>query len=109
MGVDMTAATASRAVDCEAYRLQTFVEGLGPDELEIVSDSVDLADIAARLEGNPKAVWFQKVGPERASVVGNVVGSRTRLSAVAASSSANQRSIARCCCAVTSSGIRVSS
>jgi UbiD family decarboxylase len=79
MGVDATDTTASSAVDCEAYRLRTFVDGLGPEELEVVSEPVDLADIAARLEGNPKAVLFEKVGPEQASLVGNVVGSRTRL------------------------------
>ena len=79
MGVEVTGATASRAVDCEAYRLRAFVDGLGPDELEIVEEPVDLADVAACLEGNPKAVLFRKVGPEQASLVGNVVGSRTRL------------------------------
>ena len=79
MGVDATDTTASSAVDCEAYRLRTFVEGLGAEELEVVSGPVDLADVAARLEGNPKAVLFEKVGPEGASLVGNVVGSRTRL------------------------------
>ena len=79
MGVDATDTTASQAVDCEAYRLRAFVEALGPDELEIVSDPVDLADIAARLEGNPKAVLFEKVGPEQAALVGNLAGSRTRL------------------------------
>jgi len=79
MGVDTTAATGSSAVDCEAYRLRAFVEALGPEELEVVSEPVELADVAARLEGNPKAVLFEKVGPEGASLVGNVVGSRTRL------------------------------
>jgi len=66
MGVDVNGATASSAVDCEAYRLRAFVEALGPEELEVVSEPVDLADVAARLEGNPKAVLFEKVGPEQA-------------------------------------------
>src|SRR5665213_3025694 len=79
MGVDRAAAGAPSAVDCEAYRLRAFIDALGPEELEIVKGPVDLADIAARLEGNPKAVLFEKVGPEGASLVGNVVGSRTRL------------------------------
>jgi UbiD family decarboxylase len=79
MGVNTRGATASSAVDCEAYRLRAFVDALGPDELEVVSEPVDLADVAERLEGNPKAVLFDKVGPEGASLVGNVVGSRARL------------------------------
>jgi 2,5-furandicarboxylate decarboxylase 1 len=72
-----TAAT----VDCEAYRLKRFVEALGPDELQIVSEPIALADVAAILEGNPKAVLFQQVGPEKATLVGNVTGSRSRLAA----------------------------
>jgi UbiD family decarboxylase len=79
MGVEATDTTAASAVDCEAYRLRAFINRLGPEELEVVSEPVDLADVAQRLEGNPKAVLFEKVGPEQASLVGNVVGSRTRL------------------------------
>ncbi|HEX3916272.1 MAG TPA: UbiD family decarboxylase [Caulobacteraceae bacterium] len=78
MSVDVTGAAASTA-DYTTYRLRTFVEGLGPDELETVTAPVELADVAARLEGNPRAVLFTQVGPERASLVGNVVGSRSRL------------------------------
>jgi UbiD family decarboxylase len=40
---------------------------------------VALADVARILEGNPKAVWFTRVGPEGASLAGNVAGSRSRL------------------------------
>jgi UbiD family decarboxylase len=32
-------------------------------------------------EGNSKAVWFRKVGPESQELVGNVTGSRTRMAA----------------------------
>ena len=66
-------------MDLDAFRLKAFVEALGPDELEIVEEPVELGDIAARLEGNPKAVLFRAVGPERAPLVGNVTGSRSRL------------------------------
>ena len=66
-------------IDLDAFRLLDFVEALGPDELEIVEEAIELGDIAARLEGNPKAVLFRAVGPERAALVGNVTGSRTRL------------------------------
>jgi 2,5-furandicarboxylate decarboxylase 1 len=69
----------SSAVDCEAFRLRSFVEGLGSDELQIVSEPTDLAAVAGILEGNPKAVLFTQIGPEKASLVGNVTGSRTRL------------------------------
>src|SRR5947207_8979779 len=61
------------------FRLRDFVESLDSDELEIVEEPVDLADVAARLEGNPKAVLFRSAGPEHQSLVGNITGSRTRL------------------------------
>ena len=66
-------------MDLEAFRLKAFVDALGPDELEIVEEPVELGDIAAKLEGNPRAVLFRQVGPERARLVGNVTGSRSRL------------------------------
>ena len=40
---------------------------------------IDLIDVAAVLEGNPRATWFKSVGPEKAELVGNVMGSRKRL------------------------------
>jgi UbiD family decarboxylase len=66
-------------MDLDAFRLKRFVEALGPEELEIVDEPIALGDIAARLEGNPRAVLFRAVGPERAALVGNVTGSRSRL------------------------------
>lgn len=72
-------APQAQSVDLHAFRLRNFVEGLGPDQLDIVEEAVDLADVPARLEGNPKAVLFRQVGPERAELVGNVTGSRERL------------------------------
>ncbi len=77
------AVTGSPAADCERFRLRRFVEDLGGggsnDELQTVSAQTDLADVAAILEGNPKAVLFRAVGPERQELVGNVTGSRTRM------------------------------
>ena len=35
--------------------------------------------VAFILESNTRAVWFTKVGPEGASLAGNVAGSRSRL------------------------------
>ena len=48
-------------------------------ECEIQDKPIDLVDVAAVLEGNPKATWFKSVGPEKAEVIGNVMGSRKRL------------------------------
>src|SRR6478672_9680633 len=71
-------AAPSRLADVDRFRLRRFVEGLG-DDLETVSAPTDLADVAAILEGNPKAVLFGAVGPERQELVGNVTGSRARI------------------------------
>ena len=73
-----TKAQAS-AADCERFRLRGFIESLPADELETRAAPVDLADVAAVLEDNPKAVMFGAVGPERQQLVGNVTGSRTRI------------------------------
>jgi 2,5-furandicarboxylate decarboxylase 1 len=70
---------ATRAADCERFRLRGFVESLPADELELRGAAVDLADVAAVLEDNPKAVLFGSVGPERHQLVGNVTGSRERI------------------------------
>src|SRR5712691_2936223 len=68
------------AADVDRFRLRRFVEALDDcSELETVSAATDLADVAARLEGNPKAVLFRAVGPERQELVGNVTGSRGRI------------------------------
>src|SRR5262249_46478215 len=69
---------ASNATDFDRFRLRRFVESLG-DELTTVSAATELAEVAAILEGNPKAVLFRAVGPERAELVGNVTGSRARI------------------------------
>src|SRR6202030_2432973 len=37
--------------------------------------------IADVMEGNPKAVLLRSAGPERAELVGNVMGSRSRIAA----------------------------
>ena len=67
------------AIDVEAFRLRRFVELLEQTgDLEVVSDSIELADIAPRLEGNSKAVLFRQPGGQ-VELVGNVLGSRRRL------------------------------
>jgi 2,5-furandicarboxylate decarboxylase 1 len=67
------------AVDFERFRLRRFIESLGTEELEIRDDAIELAGLAAVMEGNPKAVRFLAAGPERAELVGNVMGSRARI------------------------------
>src|SRR6266704_3454420 len=67
-------------IDLERFRLRRFVEELRQSgELEVRDEAADLADIAPVLEGNAKAVLFERVGREGAALVGNVMGSRARL------------------------------
>ena len=66
-------------MDLERFRLRTFLESLDAQELQRIDTPVALAEVAQILEGNTRAVWFTKVGPEGASLAGNVAGSRSRL------------------------------
>ncbi len=65
--------------DLDRFRLRNFIEELDGDELDVRNEPVDLADVAAILHGNPKAVWFRHVNGSSLQLCGNVVGSRTRL------------------------------
>jgi len=78
---DMAARTAAApADDLDRFRLRRFVESLAAsDEVERRDGPVDLAAIAEILDGNPRAVHFLAVGPERQELVGNVVSSRSRV------------------------------
>ncbi|MEX2035487.1 MAG: UbiD family decarboxylase [Xanthobacteraceae bacterium] len=70
------------AVDFDRFRLRRFIEDLAAmGELDTRSEPIDLAGIAEVLEGNPKAVLFRAAGPERAELVGSVMGGRARLAA----------------------------
>ena len=67
-------------VDTERFRLRRFVEELvAQGECAVHDAPIDLVDLASQLDCNEKAVWFRAAGPERAPVVGNVMGSRRRL------------------------------
>ncbi len=67
-------------VDFERFRLRNFLNELvAAGEVEIHAEPFDLADAAKVLTGNPKAVWFKKIGPEQTELVGNVDGDRARL------------------------------
>lgn len=66
-------------MDAERFRLRRFLESLPSGEIEKIDAPVALADVARMLEGNAKAVWFTRAGPEGAALAGNVAGSRARL------------------------------
>src|SRR5690348_2071017 len=55
MGIVEKPQTRTTAADFDRFRLRRFVESLG-DELDTIHGPADLADVAAMLEGNPKAV-----------------------------------------------------
>jgi 2,5-furandicarboxylate decarboxylase 1 len=70
----------SHDIDTDRFRLRAFVNSLGgTDELLVHDAPIDLVDVAAIVDGNPKAVHFRHVGPEGAELVSSVIGSRGRL------------------------------
>jgi UbiD family decarboxylase len=77
--LDQQSAPVRPALDLDRFRLRSFVASLGPAELDVHDDPVELAEVAGVLEGNRRATWLRQVGPERAELVGNVAGSRNRL------------------------------
>jgi UbiD family decarboxylase len=71
---------SAQAVDFDRFRLRRFIDEVaGMGELEIHADAIELAGIAEKLEGNPKALLCRAAGPEKQEVVGSVMGSRSRL------------------------------
>ena len=78
--MDKSIAKGAGAIDTDQFRLRRFIERLAnTEELETRADAVPLADIAAALEGNPRAVHFHKAGPQGQEMVGGVCASRSRL------------------------------
>jgi 2,5-furandicarboxylate decarboxylase 1 len=69
----------SAAADLERFRLQRFMDELPAEELDVRGGMTDLADVAAALDGNARAVRFEAVGAERHELAGNVTGSRSRI------------------------------
>lgn len=66
--------------DLDAFRLRRFVdEMIAEGEVEVVEEQIDLADMAARMDGNEKAVLFRRAGPEQAGVIGSMTGGRRRM------------------------------
>jgi 2,5-furandicarboxylate decarboxylase 1 len=67
-------------VDTERFRLRNFIDRLVENgECEVHDKPIDLIDVGGVLEGNPKAVLFKAAGPEKATLVGNVMASRKRI------------------------------
>ena len=64
-------------IDFDRFRLRRFIENLGADELEVRDEPTQLSSVASIIDGNQRAVLFRSV--EGAEIVGNVVGSRSRL------------------------------
>ena len=76
----MKASARETGIDLERFRLRRFVEELRQtDELEVHAGTAELAEVALALEGNAKAVLFERVGKEGAQLAGNVMGGRARL------------------------------
>src|SRR5713101_762788 len=79
-GEAVKASARETGIDLERFRLRRFVEELRQTgDLEVRAGTADLAEIAPALEGNTKAVLFERVGKEGAQLAGNVMGSRARL------------------------------
>ena len=64
--------------DLERFGLRRFLQQLGTEQLQTVAEPVDLIDVAALLEANPRAVLFEQPGGPL-PLAGNVAGSRERL------------------------------
>jgi UbiD family decarboxylase len=80
MSVNIIDKTETKAaIDFERYRLRRFLAELPPEEIETRHEPIDLAAVAAALDGNPRAVLFDVVGPERHVLAGNVTASRSRV------------------------------
>ncbi|HSV82268.1 MAG TPA: UbiD family decarboxylase [Ramlibacter sp.] len=65
--------------DLERFRLRSFVEALGDQQLQRHRGATALCDIAALLEGAVPAHFFTQPGGSGPEMVGNVMASRERL------------------------------
>lgn len=75
----MTTAGAAD-VDFERFSLRRFLDQLKAEgELDVHTAPIELADVAAHLDGRVEATLFESAGPEGARLTGNVAGSRSRL------------------------------
>lgn len=66
--------------DLDEFRLRRALDiMIDAGEVDVIDDNVDLVDMAARMDGNSKAVLFRSAGPDGGEVVGSVTGSRRRM------------------------------
>ncbi len=65
--------------DMQRFSLRRFLVSLGPDQLEHREGVTELGAIAEALEGNPKAVLFDRPSGGDIPLCGNVAASRQRL------------------------------
>ncbi|WP_233838229.1 UbiD family decarboxylase [Paraburkholderia sp. ZP32-5] len=72
-------AAASELPDLERFDLRRFIDSLDETHVERHSGDTPLSQIASMLEGNPKAVVFERPGGESTALCGNVAASRERL------------------------------
>lgn len=63
------------------FRLRTFVQGLSATELQTVDHGADMLEVAKLLDSNRAAVHFKSIDKCSVELVGNVMGSRSRLAA----------------------------
>lgn len=68
--------------EADKFRLRRFVEKLiASDDIEVIEETVELADLTGHMDGNPKAVLFNRAGKEQAEIIGNLSASRKRIAA----------------------------
>lgn len=66
--------------DLDEFRLRRFVDRMIEEgEVEVVEEPIELADIAARMDGNEKAVLFRQAGAEKSEIIGSMTGGRARM------------------------------
>ena len=83
----MNIMTSPTRIDFDKFRLRRFIDRLIEiGEVEIHEEPVALARLSAIIEATPKAVLFQRAGPEQVELVAAVSGSRGRLAAAFGSS-----------------------
>jgi UbiD family decarboxylase len=71
---------AASNIDTERFRLRRFIDELiVAGEVDVHDEALALGELGPILDGNSKAVLFRKAGPEKAELVGNVMGSRARI------------------------------
>lgn len=68
--------------EADKFRLRHFVDRLvATGDVEVIDQPVELADLTGHMDGNPRAVLFNKVGKEQAEIIGNMSASRKRIAA----------------------------